>query len=138
MPALSDHDKGRCRRHLGYLALSSGSAIAFGLPMPVQTLFILEQAMNLLLDDQAVEYCQKLLHRCDELEETSYQAAKTGLVAVAGKLTLHPQGRLGTDNIDREYHKQVGRLADHLGVPRYPFSERNRRTGPGSMIPVRH
>ena len=138
MPVLSECDQGRALRHLGYPGVSDGSALAFGLSIPVQTLFIVERAMQQLKNFQAVDYTHILLNRCDELEELSFQAAKTGLVAVAGKLTLHPQGRLGTDNIDHEYSKQVGRLADHLGVPRYPFSERNRHHGPGGMIPVRH
>ena len=137
MPALTDWDKGRCRRHLGYLGLSEAAGVAFGLPVPLQTMFILEDAMNRLLNTQAVEYAHKLLDRLDSLEDLSFEAAKTGLVAVAGKLTLHPQNRLGTDNIDHEYRKQADRLADHLCVPKYPFSTRTRRSGPGGMIPVR-
>jgi hypothetical protein len=94
--------------------------------------------MDNLIDEHAVCYAHELLDRCDKLERLSYESAMTGLVDTAGKLKLHPLGRLSTDNVDHEYRKQVDRLADHLLVPKYAYSTRSRRSGPGGMIAVRH
>lgn len=138
MTALSDANKERCRYHLGYLATSFAASITMGIPRPVQTLFLVEDAMQLLMPE-AVARVICLLDTLDGIEGQLRKAMGTLGVESAGELTLHPlrsQGKLVTDSLEREYVRWGNRLADMLGVPPYPFSARYSRRGPGTNVPV--
>lgn len=138
MTALSEENKERVRYHLGYLNTSFAASITMGIPRPVQTLFLVEDAMQLIIP-QAVPRVLCLLDTLDSIETQMRKAMGTLGVESAGELTLHPlrsQGKLVTDSLEREYVRWADRLADTLGVPKYPFATRFARRGPGTNIPV--
>lgn len=138
MSALSEADKERVRYHLGYMNTSFVASITMGIPRPVQTLFLVEDAMG-LLQPLAVPRVVCILDTLDSLERQLVKAQPTVGVESLGELTLHPlrsQGKLGTDSLEHEYLRWGNRLADLLGVPPYPYSKRYRRSGPGSIVPV--
>ena len=140
MPALSDRDKERCRYHLWYLNTSFTASITMGVPRPVQTLFLVEDAMGLLASPEAVNRVTCILDTMDALEGQLRSAVPSLAASRLGELELHPlksQGVLFTDSIDKEYKRWGARLADILGVPFYPFSRRYMVSGPGSNVPVR-
>lgn len=140
MPALTDKDKERTRYHLGYMLTSFAPSIQLGIPRPVQTLFLVEDAMNLLADASSVHRVHCLLDTLDGIEGQLRSAMPALMAERVGELTLHPlrsQGKLVTDSLEKEYFRWAGRLADALGVPFYPFSNRFRQRGPGSIVPVR-
>lgn len=56
MVALSELDKSRCRRHLGFGAYAG---------IPAGDVARLEEAMNTVLDDYQANYIKLLLNRCD-------------------------------------------------------------------------
>lgn len=138
MSVLSEADKERVRYHLGYLNTSFAASITMGIPRPVQTLFLVEDAMGLIIP-QAVARVICILDTMDGIEGMLRKQLGTLGVKSAGELTLHPlsdKGKLVTDSLETEYVRWGNRLADTLGVPHYPFSSRYRKRGPGSNIPV--
>jgi hypothetical protein len=141
MPALSDRDKERVRYSLGYMEIASAASIQLGIPRPMQTIFLLESAMNMLVDANAVRRVVCILDTLDEMESLLRKGVKTLVASQLGTLQLHPlkdRGILYTDSIEREFVRWAKRLADIFGVMPYPYSERFRRTGPGSNVGVRH
>ena len=137
---LTEFDKERCRYHLGYLETDMAPSIQLGIPRPLQTVFLLEQAIQELITTQfAVARVRRILDCLDRIEDQLKNALCMLGVEKHGELTLHPlrsKGQLVTDSIEKEYVRWAGRLSDVLGVPKYPYSERFRKRGPGSVIPV--
>ncbi len=139
MSALSDADKERVRYHLGYLNTSFAASLTLGIPRPVQTLFLVEDAMGLLIP-QTVPRVLCILDTMDGIENQLRLSLTQLGVSKVGELELHPlkdRGTLVTDSLEREYVRWGNRLADILGVPHYPFSARYAKRGPGSRIPAR-
>jgi hypothetical protein len=129
-------EKERIRYHLGYTNAQPAASIQLGIPRPIQTMFLVESAMDLLIaeTEDRVRSIVKIMDNieCKMVEGQSY--------LVANRLdTLE----IRSDNIDAlemEYYRWACRLADNLGVPLYPYCERFIRargnTGAGN-IPVR-
>ena len=137
--ALTDEEKEKTRYHLGYLETSLAPSIQLGIPRPLQTVFLLEQGLELLVNGFAVNRVRCILKILDDIECQLLSAISTLGATSLGNLTLHPlasKGILFTDSIEKEYKRWSSRLADILGVPKYPYAARNKRSGPGSMVPV--
>lgn len=138
MTALSETDKERVRYHLGYLNTSFAASLTLGIPRPVQTLFLVEDAMALLIP-QTVPRVLCILDTMDVIERKLVGALEQLGVKRLAEIELHPlsdRGLLSTDSLEAEYVRWGNRLADILGVPHYPFSARYRRRGPGSNVRV--
>jgi hypothetical protein len=137
--ALTEEEKERCRYHLGYLETRLGPSIQLGIPRPLQLVFLLEQGLTLLTNGFAVNRVRCILKILDELEQKLLAAADYVGADSLGELSLHPlkaQGKLAPDSLEREYRRWAARLSDIFGVPIYAFSQRFRRSGPGSVLPV--
>lgn len=135
MSALTDQDKERARYHLGYMETSFAASLQLGIPRPVQTIFLLEQALGLLVNAYAVARVRKMLGYLDGIEDRMMCALPTLVAAQLGEMKLHPlasQGKLLPDSLEHEYVRWAKRLADVLGVPIYPYSARFQVKGPGS------
>lgn len=133
MALLTDAEKARVRYHLGYLASGFAASLQYGLPRPVQTVFMLESAMSGLVEADALDRVRKILATLDKIEDKMICATDQLGVESLGEIKLranHP------DLLEKEYSRWSSRLADILGVPKYAFSEKTRRGGPGSSIPV--
>lgn len=137
--SLTNEEKEKVRYHLGYLATSFAPSIQLGIPRPLQTVFLLEQGLELLTLGYAVNRVRCILGTLDGLECQLAGAVQTLSASRLGNLEMHPlkeKGLLFTDSIEREYVRWASRLADILGVPLYPYSARFRKSGPGSVVPV--
>lgn len=123
--ALTAAERERVRYHLGYLNVEAASSLTFGIPRPVQTLFLVEQAMTdlLVVGEPRV---RNILCRLDKIEERLEQAWDVLDAAQIGELRLRTgkKGESTPDLLEREYVRWASRLADQLGVPLYPFSNR--------------
>lgn len=141
MSGLSDADKSRARYHLGYLASSFAGSIQLGLPKPLQVVFVLEDALQLLIEPGAVARLRCILDTMDGIEAQMRGALGSLLASQLGNMKLHPladkKGELFTDSLEREYVRWGQRASDILGAPPYWFSARYQRRGPGSSVPVR-
>ncbi len=139
MAALTEEQKERCRYFLGYLGVSNAPSMQLGIPRPLQTVFLLEDALSLLTNQYSVQRVTCILETLEALEKK--MAASTTYLAAdrVGSLQLHPlrnQGKLYTDSLEKEVLRWSKRLADVLGVPPYAYSSRFRKSGPGSGVPV--
>jgi hypothetical protein len=117
---LTDQDKMQIRRHLGYPLVASQAAVAFGVPRPLSTSFILEQNMNQLMEI-AVGAVRSYIAQLNCIEEKLVGAQNYLVAEKLEDLTLrdnHPQ------LLEEEFNRWAKRLADALGVPLYPYSER--------------
>lgn len=133
---LTTAEKERCRYHLGYIEVQPAASIQFGLPRPIQTQFLVESAMNLVMEE-ACDRVRKIICVMDGVE-CRLVAAQDRLAASAlGQLTMRADE---PDALEREYYRWACRLADIFGVPLYAYSARFRPFAGGGMagsIPVR-
>ena len=133
--ALTPDERARTKYHLGYLGVNHAASMSFGMPRPIQTLFLVETSMNNL--EPAFEpKVRQILGVLDNIE--------CQLVAAQPRLAAQELGDIKLrdkepDLLEDEYFRWGGRLADILGVPFYAYSNRYRGRGPGGTgnIPVR-
>lgn len=136
--ALQPRDRSRVKYHLGYLAVQAAASIQFGIPRPIQTMFLVEDSMNNLIDDGFnVQNVLRILGvldtvECHLVETLDYLAANR-----LGNLEVRPDQ---AQALELEYDRWSQRLADILGVPRYPYSARNQASAgvAAGNIRVRH
>jgi hypothetical protein len=136
--ALDTQERERVRYHMGYLSVQPAASITFGLPAPIQTLFLLELAMDKILPE-AEDRVRRLLTVLDGIECRMIDG-QNYLVA-----TQLDQMYIRTDHIEAlewEYSRWASRLSDELGAPLYPgshkFTKLFRNYGSGGNIPVRN
>lgn len=128
---LTPDEKARCRRALGYPNVSSVPSQALGVPIPMQTGFLLESAMDRLLPE-AVPRVRELLRRIEDIERRMMDDAPDHLAAEKlGEMTLRSAkvGETYPDLLEREYRRWALRLADELSVAPYAYAERFRGGG---------
>lgn len=133
--AFTDEEKQRIRYHLGYPSVQPAAALTYGMPKPLQTLFLVESAMNLILP-VAEDKVRSLLTTLDTIE-CRLQDAQTRMAATSvDNLTMRKDE---TDALEGEYRRWANRLADLMGVPLYAYSLRFHRGGVSfaGSIPVR-
>ncbi len=136
MAALTPQEKSKVRYHLGYLGVSSAASLQFGIPRPLQTIFLLETAMNNLIDDGAtIEKVREIIGVMDGIECKMKQGQDFLAANRAGNVEIRKEH---IEQLEDEYYRWAGRLADWCGVTRYPYAERNRRMLGYGSIPVRH
>jgi hypothetical protein len=101
-------------------------------PRPVETLFWIENAFNLVLEI-AIPRIRNMLGILDKIELQMVdglirlKADTVGSIKLRGGQASQSEG----DLLEKEYHRWSGRLCDQLGVARYPFAERNQGLGMG-------
>lgn len=138
---LTELDRANIRHHLGYLAVGAtnnnsqafpppgapgnAASVQFGIPRPVETLFLLELAMNQILEI-SIPRVRDMLGTLDLIERTMVQSIVRLAADKVGSITLRSSlpGQSEQDALEREYQRWAARLADDLGVPFYPFSRR--------------
>jgi hypothetical protein len=134
MAVLTPSEKARTRYHLGYLGVQVADSLSFGQPIPIQTLFIVEAAMDHLI----AEHVPKVRSLLDVLDgiECRLLAAADRLAAISlGEIKLRDNE---PDMLEKEYFRWAGRLADILGVPFYAYSNRFKGKAMMGSIPVRN
>jgi hypothetical protein len=118
--ALTDEEKSRIRKHLGYPEVDVASGIGLGVPMLYQAIFPVDGALR-RLKSVAEPYVRDILAKCDTAEQ-SIADAETRLAATSvGDIRLR-------DN-EVEIRKTVyrywcRRLSEITGAPINPYSER--------------
>ncbi len=134
--AFTDPEKERIRYHLGYLEVQPAASIQFGVPRPIQTIFLVETAMNNILQ-VAEDRIRRIVGVMDGIEDQLIDAQARLAAIQLDELHLREDE---PDKLEKEYVRWGCRLADTLGVPIYPYSTRY-RNGMGVVagsIPVRN
>lgn len=111
--------------HLGYMNVQVGSSMVLGVPIPAQTLFLVDSALNRMIP-AGEKRVRQLVNILDEIECKLFAATDRFAAAKLGEMELRAlqPGNSETDALDREYKRWGMRLANQLGVPYYPFAER--------------
>lgn len=133
--SFDDSEKERIRYHCGYLNVQPASSISFGIPIPIQTLFLIEQAINNALPS-AEDRIRKLIKVLDDIECKMIDAQDFLVVDGVDDIRIRKDH---IDQLEHEYCRWASRLSDELGAPLYPGAAKFRSlfmTGVGS-IPVR-
>ncbi len=133
--SLTDQEKERVRYHMGYLGVSGAASIQFGIPRPLQTVFLIEQAMNNLIE-AALPRVRRIIRIMDNTEDKLEQSQDRLAAKQLDQLQLRENE---PDMLEKEYVRWGYRLADILGAPIYPYSLRYRNHGglTAGSIPVR-
>lgn len=116
---LTKEERARVRDHLGYPNHSAASTFQFGVPAAVQTLFMIEPAMDRLLPE-AEGIFRTWLAEADELVAQFRSTKENDEVTEVGEIKLNPdfQRRWGS-----RYDYCTGRIANMLNVPCNPFDQ---------------
>lgn len=131
-------EKERIKYHMGYTGQSTAASLAYGLPIPVQTMFLVESAID-RLNGHSEDRVRKLITILDKVE-CKMEGGLDNL-----EVSQIEQVELREDHLDKledEYCRWAARLADVVGAPLYPGAAKFRRLfGTGGMqagsIPVR-
>lgn len=130
MAALSTRDRSRVKYHLGYLAVQPAASIQFGIPRPIETMFLVEDALNYIIDDGwNIQNILRILNILDNIECKMVEGQDYLPASKLGNLDVRP------DHIAQlleTYYDWSGKLADILGVPPYPYARRNQAAVLGS------
>lgn len=129
MPLTND-EKQRVRYHLGYPALTDAASVAFGVPTMNQTNFLVQTAMDKLLES-SLEQVRKICNILDGIDERLIEAQERLAATQLEELHLR-DGE--PDLLDAEYRRWGYRLSDILGAPVYPFSRRYQANGGGNVV----
>lgn len=133
--ALTLQEKERTRYHLGYLNVKPAAAITFGVPAPMQTLFLVDAAMDRLLLETE-DRVRRILCILDGIE--NQMVSGQAYLAATQLDDLKPRADQ-LDALEHEYDRWGRRLANNLGVPIYPYADRYRQGGTvAGSIPVRN
>lgn len=136
---LDASEKERVKYHMGYTAQSTATGLAYGLPIPVQTMFLVESAMD-RVNGIALDRVRKLVSTLDEIECRMLGALDYLAVQQVDSIQIR-QDQI--DKLEDEYCRWAARLADTIGAPLYPGAERFKRlagiggANQAGSIPVR-
>lgn len=136
---LDSAEKERVKYHMGYTGQSTAAGLAYGLPVPVQTMFLIESALD-RLNTISEDRVRKLVTILDKIE-CKLEDGLDYLVVDSVDSTNIREDHL--DKLEDAYCSWASKLADVLGSPLYPGSPRFRRLfgsgGPAQAgsIPVR-
>lgn len=131
---LGEAEKARIRYHLGYLQIEPAAAIQLGFPAASQAGFLVESAMNRIMD-AAVGLVRERVAVLDQTEQRMVGAQKRMAAKRLGEIELRADE---TDQLRAEYRYWAGSLADILGVPLNVYSIKFRGGGNRLSIPVAH
>ncbi len=117
---LTDDEKMRVRYFLGYPLTETVYSLQSGSPVPLQTYFLLESAMNHVMPG-AIPRIRQIIAVLENVE-TQMIEAQTNLAAEqVGELRLRSadNGKTHTDLLEREYRRWALRLSECFGTPVY-------------------
>jgi hypothetical protein len=130
--ALTAGEKQRIRYHLGYPSLTDAASVAFGVPTMNQTNFLVESALNRLLE-VSLDQVRQISSIMDNIETQLVSAQSRLRAEKLEELTLRADE---CDALENEYRRWGYRLADIIGAPIYPFSMRYKGGGSNSVTSV--
>ena len=123
--ALTDEEKTKVRRYLGYLNVTAAGSIALGVPSASQPLFIVESSMNRVLPE-GESILREYLTELDCIEaQIKESRRKRQSVAQVGDVKM--RGAEELDVLYEELGTWACRLSDLLAAPINPQSELHRR-----------
>lgn len=129
---LTAGEKQRARYHLGYPSLTTAASVAFGVPTLNQTNFLVESALERLLEE-SLEQIREVICVMDGIEKQLVSAQGRLRATKLEELTLRADE---CEALEGEYRRWGYRLADIIGAPIYPFSMRYKGGGSNAVTSV--
>lgn len=135
--SLTDEEKMRIRYFLGYPLTESVYSLQSGIPVPLQTYFLLESAMNHVMSG-AIPRVRQILAVLENIELQLIEAQVNLAAEQVGEIRLRSadSGKTHTDLLEREYRRWALRLSECFGAPVYWNASRF-GASTGSSINVR-
>ncbi len=84
---LTNEEKSKVRRHLGYPETTATSAYAFGIPITLEGMFLVDNAMN-VLNEEGASRVRSLLAILDGMEQKIIKAVCTLTVESVGDIKM--------------------------------------------------
>lgn len=120
MPGLTEEEKVRVRHHCGFLNVQEAQTFVLGTPAAVETQFIIEGAMNRVMES-AIPLLQKHLAILDSIEEQMVCDHELLAVEEIDTIKVNTQEQ---EKLTRRYNYWVSSLCNIMGVERNPFDKR--------------
>lgn len=130
--AITEHDRNRARKALGYGQVQASATFVLGVPAAVETSFMIEGAFDRILPS-AESFFREVLDKLDETgrqifeSQSSIEAKKIGTIEINDKMF---------EQLVQRYQYWQGELANMLQVPPNPFDQRFRGYGGGAGINI--
>ena len=119
-PPLTLAERSNIRHHMGYINVSEVWTFVLGSPASLETTFVIEGAMNKILDE-ALPKVRQILTVLDAMEQQNIDDLELLSVSSLGDITVNPKE---LRMLEGQYDKWVAMLANIMGVPRNPFDKR--------------
>lgn len=134
--AFDAQEKVKIRHHLGYLNVTNAATFALGIPQAVETQFIIENAMNLVLPEAEGE-ARRHINILNGIEELMICGHENLAINAIGEIKIREDEQ---EALDKRYHHWRNALANVLGVYPNPFDKRfYSATGAGGInVRVKH
>lgn len=129
MASLTPAEKVLIRHHLGYLNVQAAQTFVLGVPAAVEPQFIIEGAMDKLLEE-ALPQVRKILGVLELLEGQKIEDYENLAVSELGSIKLRPDEQ---EKLEEQLDYWRGALANALGIVHNPFDKRG---GNGINVPV--
>jgi hypothetical protein len=117
---ISEHNKNRARKHMGYGAVQQSATFQLGVPAGVQTAFMIEGAWARILPSAEDEFV-RILNRLDTTEEQIFEDTENLAALKIGNIELNPKE---FEQLIQRYRYWQGQLANMLQVAPNPFDQR--------------
>lgn len=117
---LSESQRTATRHHLGYLQVADAYTFVLGSPASVETTFIVEGAMDRLLE-RAIPRFDSILRALDGIECQMLEDLENMAVESLGDIKINAKEQ---KQLRDSYDYWVAALANMLGCPRNPFDKR--------------
>jgi len=130
-------EKVKIRHHLGYLNVTNSATFVLGLPQAVETQFIIENAMNLVLPEAESEV-RNHIAVLNNIEAQMSCDHELLAVTQVGEISIREDEQ---EALDKRYLRWRRGLGNLLGVYPNPFDRRYPGDSTGGQavnVPVRH
>lgn len=127
----TEQERVKIRHHLGFLNVAEAATFVLGTPAAVETQFIIEGAMNRILD-AALPEARRHIQILDQIEDQMVADHELLAVTKVGEIDIRKDEQEALEN---RYDRWRQSLANLLGVYPNPF---DKRRGPGINVPVSH
>lgn len=129
---LSDQEKVKVRHHAGYLNVADAYTFVLGSPASVETQFIIEGAMNRVLE-VAMPELRRHLQILDSIEQQMVDDHELLAVRSLGEITINEEEQR---KLTVQYDYWVDSMCNLLGCMRNPFDKRLTSAGRSMNVAV--
>lgn len=132
----TDEEKARIRYHMGYANVNAVEVYAAGVPAPIETQFLIEGAMNRVLE-AAAPLVRKTLAILDGIEQQMVDDHELLAITEIGEIKINTKEQ---QKLEARYLRWQASLANILAVSPMPFDFRygGGMGGGGLNTPVSH